>query len=96
MVYIPVGNAREGDQAPIEMITPIEVHYPQHNHDTCLFKSVASVLHYLKEQNLGSYFSSVATRYSRLPVDEQLEEMCKQAFARAPGIIIQKWWTKKK
>ena len=77
----------------MEMMSGIPIEYPQNNHDTCLFKSVASALHYLGHKDLGWYFSWVATKYIQKLLNEQLATLCDTAFARDPGIIVTKWMT---
>jgi hypothetical protein len=46
-IYVPVGDARQDKKPPSDLVTKFPVHYTQKNHDTCLFKSVASALHHL-------------------------------------------------
>jgi hypothetical protein len=37
-IYVPVGDARQDDKPPSDLVTKFPVHYTQKNHDTCLLK----------------------------------------------------------
>jgi hypothetical protein len=69
-IYIPVGDVRQDEKPPSDLVTKFPVHYTQKNHDTCLFKSVASALHHLNKKQIASVISSMATKYMYTPVDE--------------------------
>jgi hypothetical protein len=69
-IRVPVGDAQQDDKPPSDLVTKFPVHYTQKNHDTCLFKSVASALHHLNKKQIVSVVSSMATKYMYTPVDE--------------------------
>ena len=95
-IYIPVGDAREDDQAPSELVTKVPVHYTQKNHDTCLFKSVASAMHHLNKQQVASVISSTATKYMYAPLDEQLNQLGSLAQEKDCDLLLTKWMTRKR
>jgi hypothetical protein len=37
-IYVPVGDARQDEKPPSDLVTKFPVHYTQKNHDTCLFQ----------------------------------------------------------
>jgi hypothetical protein len=67
-IYVPVGDARQDEKPPSNLVTKFPVHHTQKNHDTCLFKSVASALHHLNKKQIASVVSSMATKYMYTPV----------------------------
>lgn len=96
-ISIPAGASEEdGEKAPTEMITSIQVTFPQNGYDTCVFKSVASALTYLKIHKLAYFFSSVARKYTATPVDQQLTYLTVAALEREPRTFITKWMTRKR
>ncbi len=95
-IYIPVGDAREDDKAPSDLLTNIKVHYTQKNHDTCLSKSVASALHHLDKKQIASVISSMATKKTYAPVDVQLNHLCSVAQEKDRDLLLTKWMTKKR
>jgi hypothetical protein len=95
-IFIPAGKARVDKMAPIDMRTVVPVRYTQNENDTCLLKSFASALHFLKKPGLSNYFSQVASQYVHIPLDKQMSMLCDSARARDPGILITKWFTKKR
>jgi hypothetical protein len=54
-------DARQDKKPPSDLVTKFPAHYTQKNHDTCLFKSVASALHHLNKKQIASAVSSMAT-----------------------------------
>jgi hypothetical protein len=74
-IYVPVGDARQDEKPPSDLVTKFTVHYTQKNHDTCLFKSVASALHHLNKKQIASVLSFMATKYMYTPVDEKLNKL---------------------
>jgi hypothetical protein len=56
-IYVPVGDARQDEKPPSDLVTKFPVHYTQKNHDTCLLKSVASALHHLNKKQIASVVS---------------------------------------
>jgi hypothetical protein len=79
-IDIPAGAPdKDGDKAPTEMMTSIKVKFPQNNYDTCLLKSVASGLNFLKKYVLANFFSSVAKKFVATPVNLQLKFVCEAA-----------------
>jgi transposase-like protein len=58
-----------------DLVTKFPAHYTQKNHDTCIFKSVASALHHLNKKQTASVISSISTKYRYAPVDEQLNQL---------------------
>ncbi len=95
-IYVPVGDAREDDKPPSDLVTKFSVHYTQRNHDTCLFKSVASALHHLHKQQIASVISSMATKYMYTPVDDQLNILASVAQERDCELLVTKWMTRKR
>jgi hypothetical protein len=84
-IHVPVGDARQDEKPPSDLVTKFPVHYTQKNHDTCLFKSVASALHHLNKKQIASAVSSMAMRYMYTPVDKQLNKL-----------LMTKWTTRKR
>jgi hypothetical protein len=74
-IYVPVGDARQDEKPPFDLVTNFPVHYTQKNHNTCLFKSVALALRHLNKKKIASVISSMATKYMYTPVDEQLNKL---------------------
>jgi hypothetical protein len=74
-IYVPVGDAQQDKKPPSDLVTNFPVHYNQKNHDTCLFKSVASALHHLNKKYIASVVSSMAAKYMYMLVDEQLNKL---------------------
>jgi hypothetical protein len=95
-IYVPVGDAREDNKAPSDLLTNIQVHYTQKNHDTCLSKSVASALHHLNKKRIASVISSMATKKTYTPVDVQLNHLCSVAQEKDCKLLLTKWMTKKR
>ena len=95
-IYVPVGDAREDDKAPSNLLTNIQVHYTQKNYDTCLSKSVASALHHLNKTRIASVISSMATKNTYAPVDVQLNHLCSVAQEKDWELLVTKWMTKKR
>jgi hypothetical protein len=90
-IYVPVGDARQDEEPSSDLVTKFPVHYTQKNHDTCLFKSVASALHHLNKKQIASVVSSMATKYMYTPVDKlgwiAQENDC--------DLFVTKWMTRK-
>ncbi len=95
-IYIPVGDARQDEKPPSDLVTKFPVHYTQKNHDTCLFKSVASALHHLNKKQIASVISSMATKYMYTPVDEQLNKLATIAQEHDSDLLVTKWMTRKR
>ena len=95
-IHVPVGEARVEDKAPTEITTNVHVQYPQNDHQTCLFKSVASAMHYLLKKDLASALSSIATKYVDIPVTDQLNELCSVVEEKQDDVLVTKWLTKKR
>jgi hypothetical protein len=95
-IYVPVGDARQDGKPPSNLVTQFPVHYTQKNHDTCLFKSVASALHHLNKKQIASVVSSMATKYMYTPVDEQLNELGSIAQEKDCELLVTKWMTRKR
>jgi hypothetical protein len=74
-IYVLVGDAREDEKPSSDLVMKFPAHYTQKNHDTCLFKSVASALHHLNKKQIASVVSSMAMKYMYTPVDEQLNKL---------------------
>ncbi len=95
-IYIPVGDAREDDKAPAYLVTNVEVHYTQKNHDTCLYKSVASAMHHLEKKHLASVISSTATQHMYTPVDDQLNNLTYLVQEKDCDVLVTKWMTRQR
>jgi hypothetical protein len=74
-IYVPVGDARQDEKPPSDLVTNFPAHYTQKNHDTCLLKSVASALHHLNKKQIASVLSSMTTKYMYTPVEEQWNKL---------------------
>jgi hypothetical protein len=74
-IYVPAGDARQDEKPPSDLVAKFPVHYTQKNHDTCLFKSVASALQHLNKKQIAYVVSSMAKKYMYTPVDEQLNKL---------------------
>jgi hypothetical protein len=90
-IYVPVGDARQDEKPPSDLVMNFPVHYTQKNHDTCLFKSVASALHHLNKEQIASVVSSMATKYMHTPVDEQLNKLDSIAQENDFDLLVTKW-----
>jgi hypothetical protein len=99
-IDVPVGDTRQDEKPPSDLITKFPVHYTQKNHDTChdtcLFKSVASALHHLNKKQIASVISSMATKYMYTPVDEQLNKLGSIAPEKDCDLLVTKWMTRKR
>jgi hypothetical protein len=95
-IYVPVGDARKDEKPPSDLVTKFLVHYTQKNHDTCLFKSVASALHHLNKKEIASVVSSMAMKYMYTPVDEQLNKLGSIAQENDCDLLVTKWMTRKR
>jgi hypothetical protein len=77
--------------------TKFPVHYTQKNHDTCLFKSVASALHHLNKKQIASVVSSMATKCMYRPADKQLNKLGSIAQKKdCDLLVLTKWMTRKR
>ena len=90
---VVVGNAKIGnlDTVPSHLMTTVKVEYPQGDKNQCLFKSVASALHYCKQVEAASYFSNAAPTVQYLPRDKALKSLREGMEKHAPaigGVII--------
>jgi hypothetical protein len=95
-IYVPVGDARQDGRPPSHLVAKFLVHYTQKNHDTCLFKSVASALHHLNKKQIASVVSSMATKYMYTPVDKQLNQLGSIAQEKDAELLVTKWMTRKR
>jgi hypothetical protein len=95
-IYVPVGGAQQDEKPPSDLVTKFPVHSTQKNHDTCLFKSVASALHHLNKKQIASVVSSMATKYMYTPVDEQLNKLGSIAQEKDCDLLVTKWMTRKR
>jgi hypothetical protein len=95
-IYVPVGDAQQDEKPPSGLITKFPAHYAQKNHDTCLFKSVASALHHLNKKQIASVVSSMATKYIYTPVDEQLNKLGWIAQGNDCDLLVTKWMRRKR
>jgi hypothetical protein len=95
-IYVPVGDPRQDEKPPSDLVTKFPVHYTQKNHDTCLFKSVASALHHLNKKQIASFVSSTAMKYMYTPVDEQLNKLGSIAQENDCDLLVTKWMTRKR
>jgi hypothetical protein len=95
-ICVPVGDAQQDEKPPCDLGTKFPVHYTQKNHDTCLFKSVASALHYLNKKQIAYVVSSMATKYMYTPVDEQLNKLGSIAQENDCDLLVTKWMTRKR
>jgi hypothetical protein len=62
-IYVPVKDAQQDEKPPSDLVLKFPVHYTQKNHDTCLFKRVASALYHLNKKHIAFVISSMATKY---------------------------------
>jgi hypothetical protein len=95
-IYVPVGDAQQDEKPPSNLVTNFPVHYTQKNHNTCLFKSVASALRHLNKKQIASVVSSMATKYMYTPVDEQLNKLGSIAQENNCDLLVTKWMTRKR
>ena len=95
-IYIPAGDAPEDNKPPSDLVTKVPVHYTQKNHDTCLFKSVASALHYLNKLQIAAVVSSMATKNMYAPGDNQLNQLCSLAQEKDCELLATEWMTRKR
>jgi hypothetical protein len=95
-IYVPVGDARQDEKPPSDLVMKFPVHYTQKNHDTCLFKSVASALHHLNKKQIASVVSSMAMKYMYTPVDEQSNKLASIAQENDCDLLVTKWMTRKR
>jgi hypothetical protein len=95
-IYVPVGDARQDKKPPSDLVTKFPVHYTQKNHDTWLFKNVASALHHLNKKQIASVISSMATKYMYMPVDKQLNKLGSIAQENDCDLLVTKRMTRKR
>jgi hypothetical protein len=95
-IYVPVGDARQDKKPPSGLVTKFPVHYTQKNHDTCIFKSVASALHHLNKKQIASVVSSMATKYMHTPAYKQLNKLGSIAQENDCDFLVTKWMTRKR
>jgi hypothetical protein len=95
-IYVPVGDARQDEKPPSDLVANFPVHYTQKNHHTCLFKSVASALHHLNKKHIASVVSSMATKYMYTPVDDQLNKLGSITQENECDLLVTKWMTRKR
>jgi hypothetical protein len=95
-IYVPVGDARQDEKPPSELVKKFPVHYTQKNHDTCLFNSVASALHHLNKKQIACVISSMATKYMYTPVDKQLNKLGSIAQEKDCDLLVTKSMTRKR
>jgi hypothetical protein len=94
-IYVPVGDAREDNKPPYDLMTKIPVHYTQKNHDTCLFKSVTTALHHLNKKQIASVISYMATKFMYAPVDVQLNQLGSVAQEKDCELLLTECMTRK-
>jgi len=69
----------------------VKVEYPQGDKNQCLFKAVASALHYCGQVEAASYFSNAAPTVQYLPRDATLKSLRDGMEKHAPvigGVLI--------
>jgi hypothetical protein len=95
-IYVQVGDARQDKKPPSDLVTKFPVHYTQKNHNTCLFKSVASAMHHLNKKQIASDVSSMATKYMYTSVDKKLNKLGSIAQENECDLLVTKYMTRKR
>jgi hypothetical protein len=95
-IYVLVGDARQDEKPPSDLVTKFPVHYTHKNHDTCLFKSVESALHHLNKKHIASVISSMAMKYMYTSADEQLNKLALIAQENDCDLLLTKWMTRRR
>jgi len=85
---VVVGNARKDNlkKPPEELMTFVVVKYPQGNKNWCLFKSLASALHYCGMNNAAAHFSSTAPTVQSLPRTQAIKTLQDKMIEHVPEI----------
>jgi hypothetical protein len=94
-VNVPIGESSSRDLDPsLELNIP--VHYQQGDCKTCLFRLLASALHYLGQKHTGSVLASIAKKNENLGGDKQLQEIIRAMKKHETVYKKMDYWRKEK
>ena len=86
-LHVPAGNSRkEGDLAPIELLTNVRIKYPQGKRNLCLVKSVVSALYYMDLKHESGMLDNLCHLYNDLPLPMAIKQLKNDIMKIIPQI----------
>ena len=86
-LHVPAGNSRkEGDCAPIELLTNMRIQFPQGKRNLCLVKSLVSALYYMGLKHESGMLDNLSYLYNDLPLPMAIKQIKNDMMKIVPQI----------